>query len=72
MDIFSLGMFIFELLTCRMPFAEMNNPSSLVCQGGRPSLTTQVFPKLCSFSEYSLSVCNICLQMKNVITGSVM
>ncbi|XP_076455660.1 LOW QUALITY PROTEIN: leucine-rich repeat serine/threonine-protein kinase 1-like [Babylonia areolata] len=40
-DIFSLGIFIFELTTCRFPFLDIGNPNTLVCQGGRPSLTTQ-------------------------------
>ncbi|KAK6169175.1 hypothetical protein SNE40_020275 [Patella caerulea] len=40
-DIFSFGMFMYELLTCRQPLIEMNSPSSYICQGGRPTITSQ-------------------------------
>ncbi|KAK7507943.1 hypothetical protein BaRGS_00000908 [Batillaria attramentaria] len=56
-DIFSLGMFIFELATCRFPFIEMSNPNTLVCQGGRPSLTTQEVERCPTYLLDLLSVC---------------
>ncbi|XP_071107767.1 leucine-rich repeat serine/threonine-protein kinase 1-like [Haliotis cracherodii] len=40
-DIFSFGMCMYELITCRQPFCDVNNPSTLVCQGSRPTITTQ-------------------------------
>lgn len=56
-DIFSLGMFIFEIVTCRFPFVEMSNPNTLVCQGGRPSLTTQEVERCPTYLLDLLSVC---------------
>ena len=41
-DIFSFGMFMFELLTCRFPLADINNPAVHVCNGGRPNITSEV------------------------------
>lgn len=41
-DIFSFGMFMFELLTCREPLAEVSNITVHVAHGGRPTLTTEV------------------------------
>ncbi|KAH3873787.1 hypothetical protein DPMN_037027, partial [Dreissena polymorpha] len=45
-DIFSFGMFLFELLTCRQPLEEIHNISMHVLSGGRPTLTTEeaIFP----------------------------
>ncbi|XP_041363499.1 leucine-rich repeat serine/threonine-protein kinase 1-like [Gigantopelta aegis] len=40
-DIFSFGMFIYELITCRLPFLDVHNPSTLVCQGKRPAITRE-------------------------------
>ena len=41
-DIFSFGMFMFELLTCRAPLQDINNPAVHVCNGGRPNITSEV------------------------------
>ncbi|XP_061197490.1 leucine-rich repeat serine/threonine-protein kinase 1-like [Saccostrea echinata] len=38
-DIFSFGMFMYELLTCKKPLEDMTNPTLFVCQNGRPSIT---------------------------------
>ncbi|KAL4240953.1 hypothetical protein ACF0H5_001736 [Mactra antiquata] len=40
-DIFSFGMFMFELLTCRNPLSEIGNVNVHVIHGGRPTLTTE-------------------------------
>ncbi|XP_060572575.1 leucine-rich repeat serine/threonine-protein kinase 1-like [Ruditapes philippinarum] len=40
-DIFSFGMFMFELLTCRQPLTEINNINVHVVHGGRPTLKTE-------------------------------
>jgi len=41
-DTFSFGMFMFELLTCRLPLADVSNITVHVAHGGRPTLTTEV------------------------------
>lgn len=56
-DIFSLGMFIFELVTSRFPFIDTGNPNTLICQGGRPSLTTQEVQRCPMHLLDLLSVC---------------
>lgn len=56
-DIFSLGMFIFELVTCRFPFLDIGNPNTLVCQGGRPTLTTQEVERSPTYLLDLLTVC---------------
>ena len=33
---------MFELLTCRTPLADINNPAVHVCNGGRPNITSEV------------------------------
>ncbi|KAL3877512.1 hypothetical protein ACJMK2_035210 [Sinanodonta woodiana] len=40
-DIFSFGMFLFELITCRQPLEEIANPTLHVYHGGRPSITQE-------------------------------
>ncbi|KAK3593623.1 hypothetical protein CHS0354_025515 [Potamilus streckersoni] len=40
-DIFSFGMFLFELITCRQPLEEIANPTLYVHNGGRPSITLE-------------------------------
>ncbi|XP_070186120.1 leucine-rich repeat serine/threonine-protein kinase 1-like isoform X2 [Littorina saxatilis] len=56
-DIFSLGMFMFELITCRFPFLEIGNPSTLVCQGGRPTFTKQEVERCPTHLLDMLTVC---------------
>ncbi|KAK3091447.1 hypothetical protein FSP39_019911 [Pinctada imbricata] len=38
-DIFSFGMFMYELITCRKPLEDVTNPTLYICQNGRPSIT---------------------------------
>ena len=38
-DTFSFGMFVYELLTLRQPFAGFETVKELILEGGRPPLT---------------------------------
>ncbi|XP_063446430.1 leucine-rich repeat serine/threonine-protein kinase 1-like isoform X1 [Mytilus trossulus] len=38
-DIFSFGMFLYELITCKNPLEDVTNPSLYICQQGRPHIT---------------------------------
>ncbi|XP_060079979.1 leucine-rich repeat serine/threonine-protein kinase 1-like [Ylistrum balloti] len=38
-DIFSFGMFMYELLTCSKPLEDVTNPTLFICQNGRPCIT---------------------------------
>ena len=38
-DTFSFGMFVYELLTLRQPFAGLETVKELILEGGRPPLT---------------------------------
>ena len=57
-DVFSFGMFLFEILTCRVPFANVNQPNNLICQGERPSLSVQETERV---PLYILDLMTICL-----------
>ena len=50
-DIFSFGMFMFELLTCRQPLKEISNPTLHVSHGGRPSITSEVNMMVLNLSQ---------------------
>lgn len=41
-DIFSFGMFFYELLTCKKPLEDVTNPTLFICQNGRPSISRRV------------------------------
>ncbi|XP_059175790.1 leucine-rich repeat serine/threonine-protein kinase 1-like isoform X2 [Physella acuta] len=56
-DVFSFGMFLFEVLTCRAPFNNVNNPNNLICQGERPSLTVQEAEQYPSYMMDLISLC---------------
>ncbi|XP_052762538.1 leucine-rich repeat serine/threonine-protein kinase 1-like [Mya arenaria] len=56
-DIFSFGMFLFELLTCRHPLADVNNINMHVSNGGRPTLTTE---EASLYPSHMLDLMTIC------------
>ncbi|KAH9518581.1 hypothetical protein Btru_005705, partial [Bulinus truncatus] len=56
-DVFSFGMFMFEVLTCRVPFNQLNNLNNLICQGERPSLTVQEAER---YPTYILDLMALC------------
>ncbi|GFN83148.1 leucine-rich repeat serine/threonine-protein kinase, partial [Plakobranchus ocellatus] len=56
-DVYSFGMFMFEILTCRVPFANVSNPNNLICQGERPSLTVQEAERCPSYMLDLMSLC---------------
>ena len=41
-DIFSFGMFLYELVTTHQPYELCDNVKELVLEGGRPALTARV------------------------------
>ncbi|KAK3770733.1 hypothetical protein RRG08_011777 [Elysia crispata] len=56
-DVYSFGMFMFEILTCRAPFANVSNINNLICQGERPSLTVQEAERCPSYMLDLMSLC---------------
>ena len=55
-DIFSFGMFLYELITCKQPLEEITNPSLYICQQGRPHIT----PREKQYPSHFLDLMCIC------------
>ncbi|XP_033739221.1 leucine-rich repeat serine/threonine-protein kinase 1-like isoform X2 [Pecten maximus] len=55
-DIFSFGMFIYELLTCSKPLEDVTNPTLFICQNGRPCIS----PKEKQYPAHFLDLMCMC------------
>ncbi|OWF47807.1 Leucine-rich repeat serine/threonine-protein kinase 1 [Mizuhopecten yessoensis] len=55
-DIFSFGMFMYELLTCSKPLEDVTNPTLFICQNGRPFIS----PKEKQYPAHFLDLMCMC------------
>ncbi|XP_069125581.1 leucine-rich repeat serine/threonine-protein kinase 1-like [Argopecten irradians] len=55
-DIFSFGMFMYELVTCSKPLEDVTNPTLFICQNGRPSIS----PKEKQYPAHFLDLMCMC------------